>query len=130
MILCIKSLFFFLFQEALPVRLKQIHLVNVSPLIDRILTIVKPLMRKEVQEALKFHLPNSETIFDDIPKNILPIEYGGEGMSLDAVKKIMDASIRENREYLMNEEYWKLNLSRREEEINGNLTNFKDLAID
>lgn len=48
---------------------------------------MRPLMRKEVQNALKFHLPASETIFEFIPKDMVPQEYGGDGPSLDTYKE-------------------------------------------
>lgn len=115
-------------QEALPVRLKHIHLVNVSSFIDRILTVLKPLMRKEVQESLKFHVPKSTTIFEFIPKEMLPKEYGGDGPSLDDLKETWKGHIQNQQDYLTNPDYWKSNSC--EPEINGNISNFQALAID
>lgn len=37
-----------IFQEALPSRLKQIHIINASPLSGRLLAIMKPFMNADV----------------------------------------------------------------------------------
>ncbi|XP_063695767.1 alpha-tocopherol transfer protein-like [Culicoides brevitarsis] len=117
-------------QNAFPVRLKQIHVVNVSPFVDKILSFIKPLMKKEVTNSLKFHLPNSETIFEYIPKDMLPVEYGGEGPSMDELKKDIVKQIESKRDYLTDMSYWKMNFSKQQQEINANLVDLKNLSID
>lgn len=54
-------------------------------------------MRKEVQNALKFHLPESETLFEYIPKEMVPSEYGGTGVSIDYHKANMDNLLKTRR---------------------------------
>lgn len=74
-------------QEAFPVRLKQIHLINVSPVLNKVLMVLKPFMKSSVSELLNFHLPNTTTLYDHIPKEILPLEYGGNAGSMQEIKK-------------------------------------------
>ncbi|CAH2982136.1 unnamed protein product [Chilo suppressalis] len=38
--------------EALPVRLKQIHIVNTPPFIDRLFTWIKPFLKKEITDMI------------------------------------------------------------------------------
>lgn len=39
-------------QEAHPIRLKQIHLINCPQFIDHLMKLVKPFMKKEVKELV------------------------------------------------------------------------------
>lgn len=43
-------------QEAHPVRLKQIHVINCSSYLDRILSIVKPFIKSEVFKLVSVNL--------------------------------------------------------------------------
>ena len=43
----------FIFQEAMPVKLKQIHLINVSPLTNKFLTLARPFINSEVKEMVR-----------------------------------------------------------------------------
>lgn len=100
----------YLFQDGLPARLKAIHTINTVAFIDMITSMTKPFMKKELSEKvmnpfcyqcnayvniyahfyilfqLFYHSVDSETIFDHIPREIMPIEFGGSGKS----SKIVD----------------------------------------
>lgn len=43
------------FQEAHPVRLRTVHVINCSPMLDRIMTVLRPFMKKEVSKLVKFY---------------------------------------------------------------------------
>lgn len=43
-------------QEAHPVKLRQIHVINCSPFLDRILMLVKPFIKSEVFKLVRFTL--------------------------------------------------------------------------
>lgn len=65
-------LYFRYTQEAHPIRAKTIHVVNCSPLINRIMALIRPLLKPEVAERFQFHQPNSDTLFDFFPIEMLP----------------------------------------------------------
>ncbi|XP_049286737.1 alpha-tocopherol transfer protein-like [Anopheles funestus] len=78
-IFTLKDLLYFI-QEGLPIRLKGLHLVNVVPFIDRIMTMIRPFMKKELLEI--FHLHTSmQTLYPYIPQHLLPSDYGGVARS-------------------------------------------------
>lgn len=68
-------------QEAMPVRLKGIHLTNVVPFIDKILMLIKPFMKKELLEILHLH-SKPETLYPFVQKECLIKELGGNAGSL------------------------------------------------
>lgn len=65
-------LYFKYTQECHPIRAQQIHVFNCTPLINRIMTLIKPFLKAEVAERFQFHTPGSDTIFEFIPKEMLP----------------------------------------------------------
>lgn len=93
-------------QEAHPVRLRQIHVINCASYLDRIMALVRPFMRKEVAKVvslsavtaktgslnhfylpqLNFHKPNSQTLYEFVPKDLLPAEYGGKCGEIRSIK--------------------------------------------
>uniref|UniRef100_A0A182Q208 CRAL-TRIO domain-containing protein n=1 Tax=Anopheles farauti TaxID=69004 RepID=A0A182Q208_9DIPT len=74
-IFTLKDLLYFI-QEGLPIRLKGLHLANVVPFIDRIMTMIRPFMKKELLEMLHLHT-TMPTLYPYVPQRILPVDYGG-----------------------------------------------------
>lgn len=72
-------------QEAMPVRLKGIHLTNVVPFIDKILMLIKPFMKKELLEILHLH-SKAETLYPFVQKECLIKELGGNAGSLMEIR--------------------------------------------
>ncbi|XP_057658030.1 alpha-tocopherol transfer protein-like isoform X1 [Diorhabda carinulata] len=67
-------------QEGFPMRLKVIHLINSVYFMDKLLAILKVFMKSELMSMLHIHPPGlkEEELFKLIPKNCLPMEYGGD----------------------------------------------------
>jgi len=63
--------------EAHPMRIKQIHLINISSLLDKIIMLIRPFIDSKVMNITHFHASDSTTLFDFIPHEILPIELNG-----------------------------------------------------
>lgn len=60
-----------------PIRVKQIHIINAHSLVSKALMVFKPFLGAYTTEVTHFHEPNSETLFDFVPKDLLPVEFGG-----------------------------------------------------
>lgn len=73
-------------QEAFPVRIREIHLINVSPVLSKVLTLLKPFMKSSVREMLNYHLPNSSTFNDFIDQELMAEEFGGKQGSMSEIK--------------------------------------------
>lgn len=74
-------------QEAHPVRVRQVHIVNCSSLLGYLHSIAKPLVHAEVMKRVHFHAPNSDTLNNFIPIEMLPEEYGGFGGKIGDLKE-------------------------------------------
>lgn len=86
--------FLYYLQEGLPVRLKGFHFMNASPVIDTILNMMRPFMKKQLMDMFHMHTTN-DTLAKFIPLEILPNEAGGQAGPIQElhnkqVKKLTD----------------------------------------
>ncbi|XP_038111601.1 alpha-tocopherol transfer protein-like isoform X2 [Culex quinquefasciatus] len=122
-------------QEAMPVRLKGIHLTNVVPFIDKILMLIKPFMKKELLEILHLH-SKPETLYPFVQKECLINELGGNAGSLMEIQKTFNQHMVDNRDFLIQLEKVKADEGKRPGKpkdsgaIFGMEGNFKKLDID
>ncbi|XP_044260089.1 alpha-tocopherol transfer protein-like [Tribolium madens] len=85
-------------QEAIPVRIKGLHHVNLVPFTDKMMAIMKPFMKKELTDLLYFH--NSlDALYKHVPKQILPKEYGGDALSLEILQEQNVKNVLENMDF-------------------------------
>jgi len=59
------------------------------------MSLIRPLLKPEVAARLQFHSPDTDTLYKCIPRQVLPVEYGGTaGSILDMkdywMKKLME----------------------------------------
>ncbi|KAG5312590.1 TTPAL protein, partial [Acromyrmex insinuator] len=69
--------FLYYLQEGLPVRLKGMHFMNASPVVDVILNMMRPFMKKQLLDMFHMHT-TSDTLAKFIPLEVLPNEAGGQ----------------------------------------------------
>lgn len=72
-------------QDAAPLRVVQNHFINCSPVIDKLMTLARPFIRKELFDVMHFHKPNTETLYDFVSRDDLPKDYGGNLGTIDAI---------------------------------------------
>ncbi|XP_076289828.1 uncharacterized protein LOC143213657 [Lasioglossum baleicum] len=90
-------------QEALPVRLKGFHFMNITAVMDVILNMMKPFMKKELLDMLHTHT-NLDTLAKFLPVEALPNEAGGKA---GPVMKLHEESVKlleENRDFYVYDE--------------------------
>lgn len=65
-------------QEAVPFNIKKVHFLNCSYIFDKMFALIKPLLNKDLLEVIHFHTQGVESLYEHVPKSILPIELGGD----------------------------------------------------
>lgn len=73
-------------QEAYPVKLKEVHVVNVSPFVDTIVNFVKPFLKEKIRERIHIH-SKMDDLYKFVPKAMLPTEYGGDAGSIKDINE-------------------------------------------
>ncbi|KMZ07831.1 alpha-tocopherol transfer protein-like isoform X2 [Drosophila simulans] len=93
-------------QLAFPVRLRAIHMINCPTYLDRIVSVVKPFISDEVFKLIRFHTQSINTLYEFVPREMLPEEYGGGAGSLEALRTHTQKALVEHRDYLMDPDHW------------------------
>ncbi|XP_055594732.1 alpha-tocopherol transfer protein-like [Uranotaenia lowii] len=90
-------------QEAIPIRLKQLHFLNVVSFMDKIMWLAKPFMKKEIMELIHMHT-SIDTLIKYIPLDCLPQEYGGGAGPYEDLNKLYRQKLFDHREEFLEEE--------------------------
>ncbi|XP_073830644.1 alpha-tocopherol transfer protein-like isoform X2 [Musca autumnalis] len=87
-------------QKYCPIKFKAIHLINCPPFVNKMYAMVKPFLKKETANKIHFHVRGVESLFEFVPKEMLPTEYGGNAGSVDDLSERMLNALRSQRSYL------------------------------
>ncbi|XP_046404054.1 alpha-tocopherol transfer protein-like [Ischnura elegans] len=89
--------------EGLYVKIREVHLLSSSSVVDRLVAFLRPLVRR--MDKLHIHsMSNLDTLYEHIPKDIMPKEYGGEEETLEKLHKKRCAAVDSIRDWLAEEE--------------------------
>lgn len=80
-------LYFKYIQEVVPIATLAVHILNPSWVFDRFMSLIRPLLRKEVSESIQFHSRGLENLYKSVPREVLPEEYEGSAGSMDDLHK-------------------------------------------
>lgn len=86
-------------------RLKHIHVINCSPIIEKFMKLIKPLLKRDIFDMVSFgllvyfeginfefylqihfHVPDSNTMDKYVTKDLLPNECGGSAGTIEEIK--------------------------------------------
>ncbi|XP_046683964.1 alpha-tocopherol transfer protein-like isoform X1 [Homalodisca vitripennis] len=122
-------------QEAYPVKLKEVHVINVSPLVDTIINFVRPFLKDKIRNRIHVH-ETLDSLYEYVPKDILPEEYGGAAGSLDVINKQWHEKLVTYQDWFKEQETIKADESKRpgkpktHDDLFGMEGSFKQLSID
>ncbi|XP_013105684.1 alpha-tocopherol transfer protein-like [Stomoxys calcitrans] len=122
-------------QEAYPVKVKEVHVFNTSPLVDTIFKFVKPFVKEKLIGRVTFH-KDLESLYKSVPRDLLPNEYGGKAGSIDDYIKKWKTTLGNYTEWFKEQEAKKANESLRPgspktcDDLFGMEGSFRQLNID
>lgn len=94
--------------DAHPIRITQVHLLNTNSILDKLMMIIKPFLGAKAAKVIHFHQPGSTALYDFVSKDVLPIEYDGTFGSMDTPKWYWIHRTEEQRDYLLDDDRWKI----------------------
>ncbi|CAH2066480.1 unnamed protein product, partial [Iphiclides podalirius] len=85
------------FQEATPIRMKGAHYLNAPSGFETIFNFMKNFLNEKNKKRLYVHTKDSDSLYKYVPKEILPVEYGGNGGTIQELiewnkKKVLEYS--------------------------------------
>ncbi|CAG9126180.1 unnamed protein product [Plutella xylostella] len=122
-------------QEAYPVKLKEIHIINTSPIVERFVNFVKPFLKEKIRKRIFIH-KEVKDLYEHVPREMLPKDYGGDGPTMDELQEQWVATILEYKDWFAAQESIKSDESLRPgkpknyDELFGIDGSFRQLSID
>ncbi|XP_045454101.1 alpha-tocopherol transfer protein-like [Melitaea cinxia] len=122
-------------QEAYPVKLKQVHVINISPIVDKIVNFVKPFLKEKIRDRIFIHSDVNE-LYKYVPQEMLPTEYGGKAGSMNDLHDAWVKKLEEYKDWFADQEQYKADESLRPgkptnyDELFGIDGSFRQLVID
>ncbi|CAH0402858.1 unnamed protein product [Chilo suppressalis] len=122
-------------QEAYPVKLKEVHVVNAGSIIEAVLNMIKPFLKEKIRNRIFVH-SELNSLYKYVPQDMLPEEYGGYIGSLDEINKAWYEKLVEYGPWFKAQESVKANEALRPgkptnyDELFGIEGSFRQLSID
>lgn len=123
-------------QEGSPLRQKGFHYVNTPTGFETVFNMFKTFMSEKNRSRLYVHGSNLESLYQHIPKRLLPKEYGGEGDSLKDITAAWEKKILSYREYFIEEDQYgtderkRVGRAKTAESLFGMEGSFRKLEVD
>ncbi|XP_075166189.1 alpha-tocopherol transfer protein-like [Haematobia irritans] len=92
--------FLYYLQEAIPIRMHGFHFVNPVPFMDKILALMTPFMKKELQNVLRMHSCLNE-FYKYVPQEMLPKEIGGDLPHSKELREVFYGTLRSSRNEIL-----------------------------
>ncbi|GBP33196.1 Alpha-tocopherol transfer protein-like [Eumeta japonica] len=111
--LLVAQQFFYFLQEAMFVRLKEFHFMNAPNFMDKVLTLFKPFMQKELLEVVHVHQRGANTLDAFMPRPAFPKDAGGENKDSSILRDEIWSKIKANKQLIVDENKKRVNESLR-----------------
>ncbi|XP_075169420.1 alpha-tocopherol transfer protein-like [Haematobia irritans] len=89
-------------EQAIPIRLKAIHLINTPTGFEPIFNMVKPMLSTKNQSRMYVHGNKTDSLIKEVPLKYLPKEYGGENGSVEEIMQEWENKLDQYSDYFKN----------------------------
>lgn len=106
------------YQDAFPIRLKKIVVLKISTMANVILNMALPFMNERIRSLIDKYTEEDYGYFDIVPPSVLPVEYGGENVTLPPLQDETMEKFKRYKEWFAEED--KIITSLASEQIKSN----------
>lgn len=87
-------------QEAMPLRLKQVHMVNQPFLFNMVWSLFKPFIREKLKSRMWFHGKDRKSLHKHMSPDFLPADYGGKMPKINYSGKNWFPCIKDHEDFI------------------------------
>ncbi|KAK5638640.1 hypothetical protein RI129_012935 [Pyrocoelia pectoralis] len=91
-------------QEACPLKLISLHVINGGARVDKLMTIMRPFIKKELLEMIHIHSNYVETLFNYMPRECMPKDVGGLLGSVQEMQEKVKETVLNNMDFIEEDE--------------------------
>ncbi|CAL4095895.1 unnamed protein product [Meganyctiphanes norvegica] len=102
-----------IWQDGYPMRPKGLNYINTPAAFDTVFSIFKSFMKEKMKKRIHIHGSDLESLHKQIPKDILPKEYGGTNGTVEEITKYWLEKVDAKRDWLLEDEKYKVDESKR-----------------
>ncbi|XP_077291627.1 retinol-binding protein pinta-like [Arctopsyche grandis] len=123
-------------QDAMPFRLKGSHHINSPKGMETIFNFFKSFMNEKNRNRVFLHSGSIETMYQYLPKEIFPAEYGGDARPIDDLRDYWKKKLEDYRDWFLEEAKYKSDENKRpgkpktSETLFGIEGSFRQLNVD
>ncbi|XP_038215661.1 alpha-tocopherol transfer protein-like [Zerene cesonia] len=103
------------FEKALPIRVKNMHLLNPPPGFETMFAFIKSFMSEKLKKRIHLHNPPYKTFHEQFSQESLPVEYGGKNGTIQELTDYWKAKVESYRDWFLAEEKIRSDESKRPE---------------
>lgn len=102
-----------LVQEGYPMRPKGLNYINTPAAFDTVFNIFKSFMKEKMKKRIHIHGSDLESLHKEVPKECLPVEYGGTNGTIEEIKDYWLKKVDARRDWLLEDEKYGVDESKR-----------------
>nr|XP_045595420.1 alpha-tocopherol transfer protein-like isoform X2 [Procambarus clarkii] len=100
-------------QEGYPMRPKGLNYINTPAAFDTVFNIFKSFMKEKMKKRVHLHGNDLESLHRQVPKEVLPVEYGGTNGTVEEITKYWLERVDARRDWLLEDEKYGVDESKR-----------------
>jgi len=125
------------FTDALPIRLQALHIIGMPSSLNTAYNFVSGFTSDKIKKRFRIHKSDLKSLYKEVPRSILPAEYGGDDGSISKFTEFWKEKVEEHQEYLAriesvtrSDESKRPGKPKRSQELFGMEGSFRKLDID
>ncbi|XP_066978641.1 retinol-binding protein pinta-like isoform X5 [Macrobrachium rosenbergii] len=102
-----------IWQEGYPMRPKGLNYINTPAAFDTVFNIFKSFMKEKMKKRIHIHGSDLESLYKEVPRECLPVEYGGTNGTIEEIKDYWLKRVDARRDWLLEDEKYGVDESKR-----------------